>query len=321
MIKKKKTARIFSVVITWIFLCASIFIPFLNLTGEKVFAESVDNSLYAFVSKQNKTAEGKIYVDFGIALDYILDDASPAGEVNRSDAEKMTEMRVAPFEYATIHLRTRNLSAIAEEGDYEPINQTVTVYGYNPYASIAVNINRDGLHVHRKELSYEDTLRSFYLEIYKVEIVGLKDGYELLSPNTTPNISAEKLTTEADMSIGSYQESVGDGYNLGLLYNVSHNGRIYYKTAVNEITENDSFYDIVFDLANFNNNWFNTIQYMSERNMLKMGINIEGTGYEEENSWYVDNSLMGIQIFAGDSKKVGAPALEGVPDKNIFSKS
>ena len=309
MIKRNKIAGIFSIVITLILLCASVFVP-INKTGESVVAEGGGNVLYAFVSKQGTNVNGrKIYVDFGLSVDFANDNV-----VTRSDAEEMVKSNIAPFEYAKIYLRTRNLSAIAEKGDYEAVNQTVTVYGHNPYTSVAVTVNKDGLHINRSELSPEDTLRSFYLEIYKVEVVGLKDGYTFIAPNTTPSISSEKLTVGADISIRAEQMESADDYNLGRLIDITHYGRYYSYQDVSAV-ESGSINNIVFDLANQKNDWFKAIKYMSERDMLKLGINVSGTGYEEANSYYVDNSYLGIQVFAGDPEYTNVPALEDVPDE------
>ena len=309
MMKRSKIAGIFSIFTMFILLCISFIVPFSKGTEEKGFAQGAGNSLYAFVSKQGTNVNGsKIYVDFGLSIDFGND-----GVVTRSDAEEMTKNNITPFEYAKIYLRTRNLSAIAEEGDYEAVAQTVTIYGYNPCASIAVTVNKGGLHINRVELSPEATLRSFYLEIWKVEVVGLKEEYTLVAPNTTPGISSEKLTVGADISVSSSQMETAGGYNLGRLSDITHYGKIYSKRDVGAL-EDGAYNDIIFDMANQKNDWFKAIQYMSKRDMLKLGIKISGTGHEEANSYYVDNSYLGIQIFGGDPKYTSAPAFEDVPE-------
>jgi hypothetical protein len=304
MIKKKKVERAFSIVIAWIFLFASILGLSLNLAKENVFAESVNNSLYAFVNQQNNTVnDGEVYVDFGLAIDVGDDNV-----ITRSDAEEMAKQNIVPFESAKIYLRTRNISAIAEQGDYEAIDQTFTVLGRSSFASLAVKVNNSGLQV-------GDASRQFYVEIYKVEITGLKEGYTFLQPNTTKEISSKKLSTGAEIVIDKKKSPISDLYKLDLLeftYRFS-------ETACLDVVTNTSFNDIKVDLANVGNGWYNKIKYMSSHDMLKLGISNYVAAHEARNGYYVDNSYVGVQFFAGDSKNVGAPALEGVPAKNVYT--
>jgi hypothetical protein len=71
----------------------------------------------------------------------------------------MAQQGDAPFDYAVLYFRTRDYTAVAENGDYEPITPTVTLYAYSPKVIIAVNDNKRGLHVKKEKLPSEDTLR------------------------------------------------------------------------------------------------------------------------------------------------------------------
>ena len=306
MSKRYKTTSIFSLIIVFILLCAFIFVPFFNKNQEKAFAEGVDTSLYAFVSKQeNKVNSGKIYIDFGLSID--VDDDKV---ITRSDAETMVKNDIVPFESAKIYLRTRNMSAISEEGDYEAIDQIFTVTSNNPSTSVAVQVNKKGLQI-------GSNARQFIVEIYKVEITGLKEGYTFNEPNTTREISSKTLSSGAELSIDDVERSLNDGKlrYLDLTY-YSHD---IWGMDCRAVESNTSFDDIKVNLGNIGGNWYNKVKFLSDNDMLKLGIRVYGSASEEQNSWYTDNSFVGIQIFAGDSSGVGAPALEGVPAGNIFS--
>ena len=307
MNKRYKTTSIVSLFIVFILLCTFIFVPFFRKKQDKVFAEGAGNSLYAFVSTQdNKVINGKIYVDFGLSID-VADD----GVITRSDAETMVTNEIVPFESAKIYLRTRNMSAISEQGDYEAIDQTFTVLGNSPFSSIAVKVNNSGLQV-------GGVARQFYVEIYKVEITGVNEAYTFHQPNTTREISSKILSAAAEISIGQKTSTYSNGdtlYNLDLGY---YTYDIPESTCL-DVTTNTSFNDIKINLANVGNGWYNKVKYLSDHDMAKLGIRPVLAAYEEQNSWYIDNSFVGLQIFGGDSQRVGAPALEGVPAKNIFS--
>ena len=220
MVKRKKIIHTFSIVIMILLLCTSLFVPFFKQAKGTVYAEEVGNSLYAFVSQQDgKVSNGKIYVEFGVTLDYTIKDDSGtiinnAGEVDIFDALTMAQGEEYPFETAKIYFRTRNMSAVSELGDYEAIDKTVTVFASTPFTSIAVKVNNNGLQV-------GDNARQFCVEIYKVELTGLKDGYTLCQPNTTREISSKILSTGAEMSIGQKIAKYQNGdvlYNLDLDY-------------------------------------------------------------------------------------------------------
>ena len=259
---------------------------------------------------------GKIYVNFGLSLDYEIKDESntvinPIGEVNNQDAETMVKKGVYPFETAKIYFRTRNISAISEQGDYEPIDQVYTVLGDSPFTNVTVKINNKGL-------SIGGNYRQFYVEIYKVEITGLKEGYTFIQPYTAKDISSKILSAGAEFSIGQKdsKDIVGDRlYKLDL----SYQQQIIPIGTCRDVTTNTSFNDAKFNLANFSNGWYNKVKYLSDNGMLKLGLRLTGGAYEEANGWYTDNSFVGVQIFGGDSSGVGAPALEGVPLSNVFS--
>ena len=307
MIKKKKNVGIFSVVLTLVLLCFSAFFPLVNKKQGKVYAGEVDNTLYAFVTKQNnKVNDGKIYVDFGLSIDFDDD-----GAITRSDAEEMVKNDIIPFETAKIYLRTRNMSAIAEQGDYEAIDQTFIFVGNNPSSSIAIKVNNSGLQV-------GDATRQFYVEIYKVEITGLKEGYTFNQPNTTKEISTETLSTGSEFHIDKKTIS-SSSYTLSQLDLAGYFYLTSLERVCSDVKSSTSFGDIKLDLANVGNGWYNKIKYLSDNDMLKLGVRVTLSAYEAANSVYTDNSYVGIQIFAGDSNGVGAPALEGVPEKNIYN--
>lgn len=319
--KANKITKAFSIVIMFILLCTFAFLPFPNKTKEKVLADAVSNSLYAFVSTQNnKPVNGRIYVDFGISLDYEIQDKeenviNEEGEINRLDADCMVDNEVVPFESAKIYLRTRNMSAITEAGDYEAIDQTFTVFGDSPCANIAVKVNNVGLQLN-------GVAHQFYVEIYKVEITGVKENYTLLEPSKMENakkakavqdIRTEILSTGAEFTMGTISKN--GLYQLDL----DSRGRHIPQNTCQDVTETRSFNDVKVDLANFDNGWYNKLKYLSDHDMVKLGIRLSGAAYEAQNGSYVDNSFVGIQIFAGDSKNVGAPDLEDVPAQNIFT--
>ena len=330
MIKKKRFARVFSVVITLILLCTSLFVPCINITPQSAFANGgvVDNKkLYAFVVAQGDTVGAeKINLNFGVSLDY---EDNGYGKVNTTDAEKMKESGV-PFDYAKVYFRTRNISAIAEQGDYEAVDQTFVIYPDNPYASISINVNQSEFQVQRVDkdnnliFSNEDTLRSFYAEIDHVEVFGLKAGYEVVKPNETPNISRVKLSIEAGLSVVSQQYWDDGTYELGHLMDISHASKSISRQKVFDVQSNSSFNDVVFDLAsvkttsNGKTDWYKIIKYMSDHDMLKLGIRAGGTAYEE-GSVYVSDSYLGVQLFAGDSRTIGAPELLQVGNTKKFS--
>ena len=210
MHKKYKTISIFSLVVMFILLCTFVFLPFLK-TSKTVYAEG-DNSLYAFVSKQEgKVINGKIYVDIGLSIDVGADDV-----VTRDDAETMVANKIVPFESAKIYFRTRNMSAISEAGDYEAVDQSLTVLGTSPCTSIAVKVNNTGLQV-------GDNARQFYVEIYKVEITGLNEAYTFHQPNTTREISSKILSAAAEISIGQKTSTYSNGDTLYKLIFMSLN--------------------------------------------------------------------------------------------------
>lgn len=308
MPKRKKITWIVSLFTMLVLICSSLCAPFFHKTEGKVKAEGVNNFVYAFVSKQSdKITNGKIYVDFGLSIDYALD-TSGAGTVNAQDAEKMLELKEVPFETAKIYLRTRNISAVAEQGDYEAINEVFTVDKNAPYFTLAVKVNAGGLRV-------GDVSRQFCVEIYKVEVTGLDEtAYTLKQPNTTETISTETLSTNAEITIGKKTQSSLDRMDLGI-YQYSMQSQ----DTCRDVTENTSFNDIRVDLANAPNGWYNKVKYMSEHGMAKLGIRTSMAAFEDQNGVYTDNSFVGVQIFAGDARSVGAPALEGVPDKNVFN--
>lgn len=318
MVKRKKIAGIFSILLIFIVLCTSIFVPFFHKAKGRVVAEEAGNSLYAFVSQQDgKVSNGKVYVEFGVTLDYTIKSdtgtiTNNAGEVDIFDALTMAEGEEYPFETAKIYFRTRNMSAVSELGDYEAIDKTVTVFASTPFASVAVKVNNDGLQV-------GDNARQFCVEIYKVELTGLKDGYTLCQPNTTREISSKILSTGAEMSIGQKIAKYQNGdvlYNLDLDY---YNYLIPHSVC-KDVTNTTSFNDVKVDLGNMGGGWYNKIKYLSDHDMLKLGIRTVLSAYEDQNGWYTDNSFVGVQMFGGDSRNVGAPALEGVPDKNVFNR-
>ena len=307
MVKRNKIAGIFSIIFILILLCTSIFVPFFNTKTDKVFAEEGDKSLYAFVSKQaDKAINGKIYVDVGLSID-VFDD----GVVARNDAETMTKNEIAPFESAKIYLRTRDMSAISELGDYEAVNQTFTVSGTSSVTSLAIKVNNVGLQV-------GGVARQFYVEIYKVEITGLKEGYTFHQPNTTREISSKILSTGAEFSIGRKEKTDYQGDTLNVL-DLDYYSHDISEGVCRDVTTNTWFGDVRINLANIGNSWYNKVKYLSDRDMLKLGIRATIAAYEEPNGIYVDNSFVGAQIFGGDSINVGAPALEGVPSKNIYT--
>lgn len=327
MIKTKKSIGLFSVIITFILLCTSVFVPFISKNQKRAVAESIGNSIYAFVSQQaSQPGDTKLYVDFGLSLDYNIA-GQAEGEVNLDDAKYMKEKQTAPFKYATVYIRTRNLSAVAEQGDYEAVDQTVILYGTDPYASLSIKVNKGGLQIGDSNTKEEGLLRSFIVEIYKVEVEGFKaneqGAYNLVPVNTTPNISSDTLSIEAELSLTSTIDYAGvdkDGntYNLAYLDNIGHYIKILREIDLCEITENNNCSDVIVDLANIGDNMYAKMKYLSERNMLKLGIKIGGKGYETA-SGYVNNSYVGVQVFAGNSTKVGLPDLEDVPSNYIFS--
>ena len=68
--KRNKLTWIFSIVISLILLCSSVFVPFLQQTQGRVRADESGKNLYAFVAKQSdKINDGKVYVDFGLSID------------------------------------------------------------------------------------------------------------------------------------------------------------------------------------------------------------------------------------------------------------
>lgn len=310
MPKHKKARWIYSLIVMLTMLCASFFTPFLSHKGVKVKAENSSHTLYAFVEKQeNQSNRGKIYVDFGLSIDAQEDDV-----VTREDAVAMTESNIYPFESAKIYLRTRNISAVAEEGDYEAFDQAFTVYGTNAFSSVSIDVKSGGLRI-------GDTNREFVVEVYKVEITGLKDGYEFVQPNVAREISSTKISISPEFAIN--QKTYYSYEGAYTLYKLDVREYKYFlgETTCRDVTQNTYFDDFKINLANINNGWYNKIKYLSEHDMVKLGIRASVSAYEEENSVYTDNSFVGIQIFAGDSSGVGAPALEGVPEENVYNYS
>jgi hypothetical protein len=136
-----------------------VFVPFANKDQKKAVAEAVSNSIYAFVSQRtSQVGDTKLYVDFGLSLDYELA-GQEKGEVNLDDAKHMKEQKIYPFEYATVYIRTRNISAIAEQGDYEAVDQTVVLYGSEPCASLSIKVNKGGLQINDSYPAKEGALR------------------------------------------------------------------------------------------------------------------------------------------------------------------
>ena len=342
MIKTKKKIGIFSVVITFILLCTFALVPFVNKNQTKALADAKSNLVYAFVSLQEEqTSETRFYVDFGLSLDYDIvgQTEEPAegeaeGEnqivVDVEDAKQMKSQGVAPFEYATVYIRTRNLSAIAEAGDYEAIDQQYTLYGTDPYATLAINTTRGGLRLNDRTHDKEGALRDFVVEIYKVEIVGLKANvsgmYDFVPVNTTTEISSDKIslapeytmTTEA-RSGGPYGNAEFDlQYIMDVTTGFDDNDAW---TGLDEITETDNYPGdtLIIDLTNDRgNNVYNHIKYLSEHNMMKLGIQIYGEAAEQA-AGYVNNCYVGLQVFSGDANKVGAPDLEDVSKEHIYT--
>ncbi len=308
MPKRKKVTWIVSLFIMLVLFCSSLCVPFLNKMEGIVKAEGVSNFVYAFVSKSSdKITNGKVYVDFGLSIDYALD-TSGAGTVNVQDAKKMKELKEVPFETAKVYLRTRNASAVAEQGDYEAINQVFTLDRNTPYFSLAVKVNTSGLRI-------GDVSRQFHVEIYKVEVTGLDEtAYTLKQPNTTEEISVETLSTNAEITIGRKELSSLDKMDLGMYQYL-----IQSQDTCLDVTKHTRFNDIKVNLANAPNGWYNKVKYLSDHNMAKLGIRTSMSAFEDQNGVYTDNSFVGVQIFAGDSVNVGAPALEGVPAKNVFN--
>ena len=308
MPKRKKVTWIVSLFTMLILICSSLCVPFLSKIEGTVKADSTSNSVYAFVSKQSdKITNGKVYVDFGLSIDYVLEE-SGTGIVNRQDAEKMSELNEVPFESAKVYLRTRNASAVAEQGDYEAINEVFTLDKNTPYFSLAVKVNASGLRI-------GDVDRQFHLEIYKVEINGLDESYTLEQPHTTESISTETLSTNAEFTIGKKTYSSVDCMDLGMYTYMTPP-----EVKCLDVKTNTWFNDFRVDLASAPNGWYNKVKYLSDRGMAKLGIRTSVAAFEASNGAYTDNSFVGIQIYAGDSNGAGAPALEGVPSKNVFNK-
>ncbi len=308
MTKSKKITWIFSCIMALVLLCASLFTPFLNKTEPYVSVGETNNTLYAFVSKQTNTSTtGKVYVDFGISLDVAEDE-----EITREDALMMSNANIHPFDSAKIYIRTRNVSAIAEAGDYEAMDQVYTVYGNSPFTSISINVNKSGLQI-------GNTQRTFYVEIYKVEFIGLKEGYEYVEPFETPQYSRETLETNSEYRVGQTTKTYA-AYSLDHL-NLGQYEYVIPQTECKDVTTNTSFNDVVIDMANISYGWYDTMKYLSDHDMVKLGLRLVVSAYENPNGAYTDNSYVGVQIFGGNSKLVGAPALEGVPEKNIYTHS
>lgn len=305
MNNRRKKASIYSLIIGVILLCSFIVLPFLETT-KTAFSMGGSNSLYAFVAPQStKAVNGKIYVDAGLSIDVAGD-----GAITRNDAGAMVENEIVPFESAKIFFRTRNMSAISEAGDYEAIDQSFTVFGTSPYTTVEVAVNYTGLQV-------GDVARQFIVEIYKVEITGLQDGYTFVQPNESKEISTETLSAGSEFTIGRNERNIRGGY-LSFL-DLTYYTHIVPHSTAKDVTETTSFNDVKIDLANYPNGWYSKLKYLSDHDMAKLGVRSVLAAYEEANGWYTDNSFVGLQIFGGDSRGVGAPALEGVPDKNVFT--
>ena len=301
MNKKNRIISIFSLIVVFVLLSISAFIPSMNAT-KTLFAEEISEPLYAFVSsKEGKVVNGKINVEFGLSIDIGKDKV-----ITSNDAEMMVSGGIEPFESAKIYFRTRNVSAISEEGDYEAIDQSFTVYGTKPYSSVEVKVNNTGLQV-------GGVARQFYVEIYKVELVGHKESYPLYQPYTTREISSDILSTGSEFQIGKKIYSNVDKLDLDY-YSYLTSPEI----VCQDVTKTTKFNDIKINLANIGNNWYNKVKYMSDRGMLKLGIRTVLAAYEAPNGVYTDNSFVGLQIFGGDSRNVGAPALQGVPEQNVY---
>lgn len=328
MVKRKRRIGIFSVIITLILLCTSVFTPFFSKEQQRVAAEAVGNTIYAFVSKRESASiDTKLYVDFGLSLDYAVE-GQEENEVNLDDATQMVDGEVYPFEYATIYIRTRNRSAVAEQGDYEAIDESFVVYGTQPYASLAINVNKGCLQLNPSDSEEEGALRDFVVEIYRVEIVGYKSNaqglYTLAPVNTTPNISTDTLYLSPDHVLTyvtghASTDKNGNRYNLNHINNIGHVRWVNRSgTWLGEITEtgDHSANCKVFDLAN-ESNFYENMMYLSEHNMMKLGLKQSGTGLEYATG-YVNNAYVGVQFFAGDASKEGSPALKDVPQKYIY---
>ena len=309
MSKKKSFSWIVSIVIAFVVLCISLLVPFINKTGTRVFAESSDKSLYTFVTRQSdKITDGKVYVDFGIAMDTDGDK-----KITVNDAQAMKENSIVAFETATVYVRTRNLSALAEAGEYEALDQTFTLLGKDPFASIAIKVNNGGLQV-------GDVARQFYVEIYKVEISGVKTGYTFNAPPYGTAVEGQVQGSSRDLLfVGS--EFIIDKKDRGQLATLDLTGYSHHirEGTCLDVKENTSFNDIKFDLSSIGGGWYNKIKYLSDHDMVKLGVRVAVAAYEGSNGVYTDNSYVGVQVFAGDSGTVGAPALEGVPSKNVYS--
>ena len=192
MVKRKGIGKIISVLVMLVFLLASFFIPATKETTKFAQADATgDTPIYAFVSSYGrKSGSGKVYVDIGLSLD-MLD----GEKITRDDATATTQARLKSFESATIYYRTRNISAIAEEGDYEALESTVMVWWNASYKTVSVNINGNS------GLQIGEAAREFCVEIYKVEINGVQDGYVFKDPNKTPKQSRETFSISPELTL------------------------------------------------------------------------------------------------------------------------
>ena len=75
MKKNKSLSYIISFFAVTLLLLTTLFLPLKATFTSSVKAEQVGGDLYAFVSKQTTKTQGeKIYLDFGLSLDYTLED-------------------------------------------------------------------------------------------------------------------------------------------------------------------------------------------------------------------------------------------------------
>lgn len=310
MVKRKGIKKIFSMLVMLVFLLASFLMP---VSKEKPKFAKADASgetpIYAFASAHNKAnGNGKIYVDIGLSLD-MLDD----GEITRSDATATVEARLKTFESATIYYRTRNLSAIAEEGDYEAINQSVNVRWNSPYKTVSVYING------ASDLQIGEATRQFYVEVYKVEINGEQEGYKFKAPNETPQYSIETISIDSELSLKKTKEKAVDGGTLEFMDEFGVLKTNLDGTKCDDTWNTSSFKNAKVNLASFGDDWYRKLKYLSDRDMLKLGVQVTGLVEQTTFAWlYTDDAYVGIQLFVGDSAVVGAPDLPNIPKKNIY---
>ncbi|MGN1060298.1 MAG: hypothetical protein ACI4QN_01050 [Candidatus Coproplasma sp.] len=191
----------------------------------------------------------------------------------------------APAQPITVYYRTRNCSALAEAGDYAPVNDSVTLTAETPSVLLSVETFNTGVVTGiTKIVSMQQVTNSlantFYIEIYKVEGKNAQISETAKSIEAYRAFSSDKLIELEYMytgdDVGRYHALIGTTQTWKIVGN--DRVRIHYEDSPVYTTDFPSWYASYFLDKNLNVYRHNGLGSM----YLNLTGEIDERGYHDE---------------------------------------